>query len=422
MIAGVDPGYRDVRERAENARKQQLIARLTAEARQLHQAGQWAAVVKVGQRLRGLDRGAANPDGLVTSAQAELTAAQATERLAADYESAVRLLDAGNWRQAIEALERVAQVNPAYRATPALMDQARRQLATTKASPRPQSSGPRRSERRQQPPKARPAPFVPPPRILQVGRIDAINAVAFSPDGTRLATGSTWRITMWDLRTGDILWQHRIGAGIAKTVLAVAFSPDGTRLATGSNDRTARIWDTTTGQQQLEFYPGGVVLAVAFSPDGTRLATGSKKKTARIWDASTGGELIWVNPATGQQEREISHKGAVWTVAFSRDGNRLATGSDDKTARIWDMATRRQQFQVTHAGAVLAVAFNRDGTRLATGSDDKTARVWYTTTGNQQFQVTHARAVQAVAFSPDGTRLATGSMDTIARISDITGG
>jgi WD40 repeat protein len=86
------------------------------------------------------------------------------------------------------------------------------------------------------------------------------------------------------------------------------------------------------------------------------------------------------------------------------------------------MATRRQQFQVTHAGAVLAVAFNRDGIRLATGSDDKTARVWYTTTGNQQFQVTHARAVQAVAFSPDGTRLATGSMDTIARISDITGG
>jgi tetratricopeptide (TPR) repeat protein len=136
-ITDVDPGYRDAQERAENARKQQQITRWQAEARRLHRNARWAGVVKVGQRLHALDPAAADPDGLVTSARTKLAAAEQAERLDADYETALRLLDAGDWRQAIQALERVAQVNPAYRATPALLDRARQRLAHTGPPPTP---------------------------------------------------------------------------------------------------------------------------------------------------------------------------------------------------------------------------------------------------------------------------------------------
>jgi tetratricopeptide (TPR) repeat protein len=142
MIADVDPGYRDVQERAEDARKQQQITRWQAEVRRLHQDAQWAAVVRAGQRLHVLDPAAADPDGLVTSARTKLTAAEQAQGLDADYETALRLLDAGKWQEAIGALERVAQVNPVYRATPALLARARRNLGAAKPPPKPPSSPP----------------------------------------------------------------------------------------------------------------------------------------------------------------------------------------------------------------------------------------------------------------------------------------
>ncbi|WAZ26918.1 NB-ARC domain-containing protein [Streptomyces cinnabarinus] len=241
------------------------------------------------------------------------------------------------------------------------------------------------------------------------GLNDWVRTVAFSPDGSRLATGSDdCTVRIWDPAAGETV--HAL-TGHADWVFAVAFSPDGSRLATASGDRTARIWDPTTGET-VRVLTGhrGPVLAAAFSPDGSVLATGSDDGRARIWDATTAGML----------HRLTGHSGPVNSVAFSPDGTLLATGSGDGTVRIWDAATYTVLTTLTiHTMRVNVVAFSPDGALLATASGDGTARIWAPTTGEAVATLTgHSGPVNALAFSPDGTLLATASNDETVRIWD----
>jgi Tol biopolymer transport system component len=159
----------------------------------------------------------------------------------------------------------------------------------------------------------------------------------------------------------------------------------------------------------------GNVYGVAFSPDGQLLATASWDQTARVWD-----------PATGEHLRTLTgHTGYVCGVAFSPDGRLLATASWDQTARVWDPATGGHLRTLTgHTGYVWGVAFSPDGRLLATASGDKTARVWDPATGGHLRTLTgHTGYVCGVAFSPDGRLLATASGDKTARVWDpATGG
>jgi hypothetical protein len=164
-------------------------------------------------------------------------------------------------------------------------------------------------------------------------------------------------------------WGERTGLrGHTGTVGTVAFSPDGTRVLTGSWDNTARLWDAATGTAVATLAGHtGFVAAVAFSPDGTRVLTGSEDNTARLWDAATGTAVATL----------AGHTASVRAVAFSPDGTRVLTGSEDKTARLWDAATGRAVATLAgHMERVWAVAFSPDGTRVLTGSLDNTARLW----------------------------------------------
>ena len=106
----------------------------------------------------------------------------------------------------------------------------------------------------------------------------------------------------------------------------------------------------------------------AFSPDGKRIITASQDRTARIWDAATGKAI---------GEPLIGHSGTVRSAAFSPDGHRVVTASDDKTARIWDAATGELLSElIGHHDIVMSAAYSPDGRRIVTASEDETARLW----------------------------------------------
>ena len=156
------------------------------------------------------------------------------------------------------------------------------------------------------------------------------------------------------------------------------------------------------------------VNSVAFSPDGRRLATASDDQTAKIWDSETGKGLKTLP----------GHVNTVTSVAFSPDGKRLATASADETAKIWNAQTGKELMTLSgHADFVFSVAFSPDGRRVATGSNDKTAKIWDAETGKELMTLHgHGDVVRSVAFSPDGRRLATGSSDDTAKIWDAETG
>jgi WD40 repeat protein len=143
------------------------------------------------------------------------------------------------------------------------------------------------------------------------------------------------------------------------------------------------------------------VASVAWSPDARRLATGSADQTAKVWDAASGQELLTLR----------GHDDVVTSVAWSPDGQRLATGSRDNTAKVWDAASGKELLTLRgHDDVVTSVAWSPDGQRLATGSWDKTARVWEGAIGQELLTLRgHLSSVESVAWSPDGQRLATGS-------------
>jgi hypothetical protein len=132
------------------------------------------------------------------------------------------------------------------------------------------------------------------------------------------------------------------------------------------------------------------VMSVAFSPDGQRIVTGSDDNTAKVWDVASGEALLTLK----------GHRARIWSVAFSPDGQRIVTGSWDATAKVWEAASGQELVTLRgHTEDIWSVAFSPDGRRIVTGSADKTAKVWDTASGKELFALTgHSGWVRSGAF------------------------
>ena len=293
------------------------------------------------------------------------------------------------------------------------------------------------------------------------GHTDVVNAVAWSPDGKRIASASgDETVQIWDATYGHTALTYR---GHTDPVHAVVWSPDGSHLASApdgflsnsSNGYMVRVWDATNGHTTLT-YSGidpdlanlafltsqmmgdketfGNASAVAWSPDGERIAstlTVAGKAygrpyyyyTVRVWDASEG-HTVSVYGYGGEYKEDVS------SVAWSPDNRHIASGSYDHTVQIWD-ATQGNSDTVNaltyqgHTDAVNVVAWSPDGKRIASASVDKTVQVWNATTGDESTALTyrgHTDNVNAVAWSPDGKLLASASNDQTVQVWNASSG
>ncbi|MEU5878713.1 AAA family ATPase [Spirillospora sp. NPDC047279] len=259
--------------------------------------------------------------------------------------------------------------------------------------------------------RQRGAPITLPPRLC-IGGVE----VAFAPDGRTLATACGTAVWFWDPAT-----RRAAGGPIVNgaAVSALAFHPDGSLLVTGDAHGVVRLWDTATRRPRgapmgrPDRRPGrpAMINAVAFTRDGGSLATAGADKAARLWDVATSRPLG--NPFTG-------HTQAVTGVAFSPDQATLATVALDGTARLWKVVSREQVGVLRDPPTPFnSITFSPDGTRLATAGGIGRTVVWDAASRQRVLTLSdNAGGVEQVVFSPDGRLLAAGGDDGVVRLAD----
>jgi WD40 repeat protein len=241
-----------------------------------------------------------------------------------------------------------------------------------------------------------------------------ITALAFSPDGSRIAASGYHEINLW--KSADGALDRRI-QGLSERIYGIAYSGDGKWLATASGDPgqygIARLWavqaDGTAKPVRDLAESQDVVFAVAPSPDGKRLATAGADRVVRVFDAETGKILTQIE----------DHADWIFDLAFSPDGKRLATASRDKTSKVFDIEKKESLVTFTgHGQPVYTVAFTPEGKAVATGGEDNAIRIWsFDGEAKQVRQVGgFGGPVFKLRYSPDGKILAACSADKSVRI------
>jgi hypothetical protein len=323
-------------------------------------------------------------------------------------------------------------------------------------------------------PQLTPTPLLPTPTplpttqlVIYRGHTTPVYVVAWSPDGTLIASGAgdgdkdfdtDHTVQVWEAATGKAVHTYR---GHSRAVIGLAWSPDGSMLASASYDGTVQVWESKTGGKPLVTYANhqGHVWDVAWSPDGKSMASCGADGTVHIWEATTGKLLyvyrghragvssvdwspggeqmlsgsydhtvhIW-NPRNGTLVRVYTeHTDWIKSAVWSPDGKRVASGGGnntvdllhhDYTVQIWDAETGERLVTYSdHPLPVFAIIWSPDGMRLASCGQDNTVRVWAAADGTDIFgYFHHTNLVESLSWSPDGTRIASSSDDKTAQV------
>ena len=265
--------------------------------------------------------------------------------------------------------------------------------------------------------------------IARIGK-GTINKVAYSPDGTRLAVGSSIGVWIYDIESGKALDLFPMYG-----VSCLAFSPDGKTLVCGNRRHHLVLWDMTTGEPLRTFNSGfqDKVFSVAFSPDGKTLVSGDAQSYLRMWETATGNSIRILSGMGGEEGSRLpfEHTGLIQDISFSPDGKTLASaGYYDRgtEVRLWETATgkhiRLLDSVEGEINSLNCIAFSPDGRTLAVGLGAGGIELWNMTTGEHaQFlsgpDGRYIWGVLDLAFSPDGKLLASCGGDNLVDLWDM---
>ncbi|MEO1996046.1 MAG: protein kinase, partial [Planctomycetaceae bacterium] len=210
--------------------------------------------------------------------------------------------------------------------------------------------------------------------LTRTAHTQPVTSVRFSPDGKQIVSGSRDNtLKVWDAASGQVTLTLK---GHSGWVHSASFSPDGKRIVSGSQDTTLMLWDLATGPEILSLKryldpDVGLSFCARFSPDGKRIVSGDEN-TVKVWDAVTGLETLTIK----------GHSDRVSSVSFSPDGTRILSSSapnyrlpvrNDRTLKLWNAATGQESLIINgHSKGVYSASFSRDGNGIVSGSEDKT--------------------------------------------------
>ena len=244
------------------------------------------------------------------------------------------------------------------------------------------------------------------------GHTDSVSAAAFAPDGGRAVSGGKDRVVLlWDVASGELV---RSFAKQTQEIRALALAAQCDRVAWAAGV-AVRVAEVATGLEVRRL--GGhtdAVRAVAFTADGVRLVSASEDRTVRLWDLHTGREI----------QRMLRHRAGVTCCAVEAGAARALSGSRDQTLRLWDLRNGQELGVMTpSAGTVLDVALSPSGQLAASAHFDTLVRLWDVESGRElrRFQG-HKQMVTAVSFTHDGRYLLTGSQDHTVRLWQVDTG
>jgi WD40 repeat protein len=295
-------------------------------------------------------------------------------------------------------------------------------------------------------------------QLTLLGHSDGLVDVAYSGDGRYVATTSQDKTAkLWDVQTGEPVQTFM---GHKDVVSSVALNNDGTYIATGSWDGTVKLWNSRTGMEEKTFPQMGHleegIFSVFFAKNETFLVALLGSGTIKIWNTELGQEEFSASSFPWYRESYlitemtctpelgaiavayndnairvffpnapftelVGHSDRISSLAFNRSATQLVSGSEDRTAIVWDIAKGSKLQTIRgHSNTVSRAKFSHDGDHLVTSSTDGSVKVWNVSTGQQVLELTgHSNAVNAVAWSPNGKQLVTAGWDKTAKIWHI---
>lgn len=256
--------------------------------------------------------------------------------------------------------------------------------------------------------------------ILKINVNSGVNSIALIPEGRSrvVAVTISGGIFLWNAATGELL-KHDDREDAQSALRSVAWSPDGKHIASSSSDGNIQIWDSTN-LNLISTLPSESIydiIDVSWSPDNIHIVSGSYTGQVNIWNTETGENERTLGEETDEMDN-AEHTSLILSVAWSPDGKKIISSSDDGIVHLWNAETGELEQGLVSPSQVTSISFNHDGSQYVTGETRGILRI----PNKNILMKGHTRGITSTDWSADGRYIVSGSVDKTVRVWDAVKG